>query len=350
MFGRRGLVGVDIGHYYTKVVYLEDKKGSVSLVRVFKERTPEGVISTEGCDEIVLGDFLQYIFSEYRVKNKNVAFGLNSSFVITKTLKVPLVVDEEIEQAVMWEAEQYAPVSIDDVNVSYQVLRKDREKNEMSILIAITKKDIIESYKTAFKRAKLKLEVVDVDVFATSNAYFFANPGGKGKHNLIVDLGYSSTKMIFLRNGMPMFTRYMDFNFSNVLNEAKEILEIKDEEVERLIREPRSEKKESLVAFFNDKLFNLYSQIQNSITFYNSGVLDIAEPVENIVFAGALGVLYEHLNIESVREFLKAEISQFNPLEFVGKEDIENLEDIVLGASSVYCVATGLSLRGIERD
>ncbi len=347
MFSKKGLVGVDIGHYYTKVVYFENDKGVLKLKNVFKERTPDDVLTSEGCDEVVLGDFLKSIFSENRVKNKRVAFGLNSSFVITKTLSMPLVVDEEIEQAVMWEAEQYAPVEMEQVNVSYQVMEKNKEKNEMTILIAITKKEIVESFKSAFKRAKLKLDVVDVDIFSAANSFMFANKEKEKKHNLIVDLGYSSSKLIFLRNEHPMFTRYMDFNFSSVLTEAKDVFGVREDEIESILIKEDDEKKDNLLAFFNDKLFNLYSQIQNSITFYNSSILDVPEQIDNIVFTGVLGILYDNLNIENIREYLKAEVVQFNPFDFSSKEGVNNLEEIALGISSIYCVACGLSLRGL---
>ncbi len=350
MFGKVGLVGVDVGHYYTKVVEFERKKGVVSLVKVFKERTPEGVLSADGCDEVVLSEFLRSIFSEHKVKNRNVAFSINSSFVITKTLKMPLVVDEEIEQAVMWEAEQYAPVGIEEVNVSYQVLGKDENKKEMVILIAITKKGIIESYKSAFKRAKLKLEIVDVDVFSTSNAFLFSKPKAKDQHNLIVDLGYLSTKLVFLKDGLPTFTRYMDFNFSHILKEAKDVFNVKEEDVEIILSGEQSEKKEGLVNFFNEKLFVLYTQIRNSITFYNTSIVDIEEPINNIVFTGVLGVLYEYLSIERIRDILNGDVIQFNPFDFASKDNIENLDEVSKGTSSLYCVASGLSLRGVGSD
>ncbi len=350
MFGKTGLVGVDVGHYYTKIVEFERKKGVISLVKVFKERTPEGVLSADGCDEVVLSEFLRSIFSEHKVKNRSVAFGINSSFVITKTLKMPLVVDEEIEQAVMWEAEQYAPVGIEEVNVSYQVLGKDENKKEMVILIAVTKRGIIESYKAAFKRAKLRLEIVDVDVFSASNAFLFSQPKALEKHNLIVDLGYLSTKLVFLKKGTPTFTRYMDFNFSHILKEAEDVFNIKEEEIELVLGREQSEKKESLVNFLNEKLFVLYTQIRNSITFYNTSIMDIEEPIDSIVFTGVLGVLYENLNIERIRDILNSEITYFSPFDFATKDNIENIDEVSKGVSSLYCVASGLSLRGVGSD
>ncbi len=345
----KGLVGVDIGHYNTKVVHFENKKGIVTLKNIFKERTPEGIIGPDGCDEIILGEFLKSIFSEHKVKSKNVAFGLNSSYVISKTLKMPLVVDEEIEQAIMWEAEQYAPVGMDKVNVSYQVFEKDKEKNEMTVLIAITKKNIVESYRSAFKRAKLKLEVVDVDLFAAANIFMFSNSDKADKHVLIADLGYSSAKLVFIKNKRPMFTRYMDFSFSGILRGVIDTFSVGEDEVEYLLEsKEESEKKTSIINYINEKIRDLYIQIQNSITFYYSNILDIQQPLDYIVFTGVLGLLYDYVDIEYLRNMIKSDIVQFNPFDFVSKEEAKDLEEITNGKSALYTIASGLSLRGIK--
>ncbi len=137
---KKNLVGLDIGSYYTKVVELDNKKGVPIVKRVVRERTPDLISSQEEIDIDVMSEFLNSLFSQYKIKNRNAALALNSSYVITKTVSMPLVVDEEIEQAVMWEAEQYAPFGMEQVNVSYQIMEKDKEKNEMTVLIVLKKK------------------------------------------------------------------------------------------------------------------------------------------------------------------------------------------------------------------
>ncbi|AEA34151.1 type IV pilus assembly protein PilM [Hippea maritima DSM 10411] len=349
MFGKKGLVGIDVGHYFTKIVYFENKKGVIELISAFKERTPDGIVSAEGVDENIFSEFISTVFSENKIRNKNVAISLNSSTVISKTLSMPLVADEEMEQAIMWEAEQYAPFGMEHVNASYQLLERNEEKKEMTVLIAITKKDIIESYKRALKKAKLNLKIVDVDVFAVANAFFVNEPDKAKKHNLFVDVGHVSTKLVFTKNEIPVFSRYIDFGFSDMLDEASDVLEIKKEEID-LIFEPSykdKEKKESFLNFINDKMVMLYTQIQNSITFYKANILDMEEDVENIVLVGCLGALTDRLNLEFAEELLKSKIITFNPFNFASKSGFSN-ESVVLEDSSFYTIASGLSLRGLD--
>ena len=345
------VVGVDIGHYYTKVVDIVDKKGVFVLKHAFKEFTPQDVITSEGVDEIVLGDFLKSIFSQHGVRSKSVAVALSSSFVITKTLTMPLVADEEVDQAVMWEAEQYAPVSMEDVNVSYQILDKNEEKNEMTVLLALTKKEIVDTYIKAFNRAKLKVKIVDVDVFSIYNAYEINNKDALNKHIAFVDMGYSSTKLLFAKKGVPIFSRYMDFNFASLINEAVDVLSLKKEEIGILLsKKQQDEKKESLINFLNDKLIALYTQIQNSVTFYMNNILSVEEPIEEVVLVGVLGSLYENLNIEIMQEFFKSDITRFNPFDVVSKEGSgESIDETTPDISPFYCIASGLALRSVAK-
>ncbi len=342
---KKGLVGLDIGSYYTKVVELEDKKGVVGIKKILKERTPE-LFKQEEFDIEVMAEFLNSLFAQYKIKNRNVAVALNSSFIITKTVSMPLVVDEEIEQAVMWEAEQYAPFGMEQVNVSYQIMKKDKDKNEMTVLIVLTKKDMVESYIAAFKKAKIHIKILDVDVFATANAFFKNEQDLKNKHNMLVDVGHHSTKIIFLKGEIPIFSRYVEFGFDSIIEDAKETLEISESEINMVLSNINAPKRDTVLAFVNDKVIRLYSQLQNSISFYENNVLNSYEDIDNIVFSGVFGVLLDYLRNGIPEELSNKNITRLNPFGMFSTQGV-NYEDLGSSLSSFYCVAVGLAIRGL---
>ena len=345
----KNLIGLDIGSYYTKIVELSNKKGVISVEKAIKERTPDIISQEENFDVEVMSEFIGSLFSQYKIKNRNVAVALNSSFVITKTINMPLVVDDEIEQAVMWEAEQYAPFGMDQVNVSYQVMDKDSEKNEMKILVVLTKKDIVNSYIDSLKKARIKLKIVDVDVFAMTNALLQNEVDIKAKHNMLVDLGYSSTKVIFVNNGVPEFSRYIEFGFKSILEEASSTFDIPVNDVATTIEnldKTEESKKDSLLSFIVDKTSVLYSQLQNSISFYENNVLNVSEDIENIVFSGAIGVLFEYLKDDAPTKFMNKNVIRLNPFNIFSIKDSTN-RDTNSAVGSLYSIAVGLAVRGL---
>ncbi len=342
---KKSLVGLDIGSYYTKIVELSDKKGVNIINKAIKERTPELILKQEEIDVDVMSEFLNSLFSQYKIRNRNVAMALNSSFVITKTVSMPLVVDDEIEQAVMWEAEQYAPFGMEQVNVSYQIMEKDKEKNEMTVLIVLTKKDIVESYVAALKKAKLHVKIVDVDVFALSNAFFKNKVDIKNKHNMLVDVGHHSTKIVFLKNEIPTFSRYVEFGFGSLIEDASKTFGTTEGEINLILEGTKDEsKKDSLIAFVNDKIGRLYTQLLNSISFYENNVLNVYEDIDYIVFSGVFGVLFDYLKSGMPEELLNKNIMRFNPFSAFSAEGNIN-EDLSSPLSSFYSVAVGLAVR-----
>ncbi len=346
---KRNLVGLDIGSYYTKVVELKDKKGVISIENAAKERTPDGVFDQEKLDVDIVAEFLKSFFTQNKIRNKNVAVSLNSSFVITKTVTMPLVVDEEIEQAVMWEAEQYAPFGIEQVNVSYQIMNKDNDKNEMTTLIVLTKKDIVESYKEAFSKAKLNIHILDVDIFALANAFFQNDYDNSSKHNLLVDVGYNSTKLVFTRNEIPTFSRYVDFGFKYILEEASSIFSSSVDEVSNMLEQIESveeSKRDSLISFIQDKTGKLYIQLQNSIGFYEANVLNTFDEINNIAFSGALGALFDYVRMNMPEDIINKNAMKVKPFS-VFVVNGEGLEDVSTNAGSLYSIAVGLAVRGL---
>ena len=342
---KKNLVGLDIGRYYTKIVELDSKKGVPVVKKAVRERTPDLISSQEEIDIDVMSEFLNSLFSQYKIKNRNVAFALNSSYVITKTVSMPLVVDEEIEQAVMWEAEQYAPFGMEQVNVSYQIMEKDKEKNEMTVLIVLTKKDIVESFVSALKKAKIHIKILDVDVFALSNAFFKNESDMKSKHNMLVDVGHHSTKIVFLKNEVPTFSRYVEFGFGSLIEDAAKTFGASESEISLILETSKDEaKKESLIAFINDKIARLYSQLQNSISFYENNVLNAYEDIDNIVFSGVFGVLFDYLKPGIPAELSSKNIVRFNPFGAFSFEGSVS-DDLSGSLSSFYGVAVGLAVR-----
>src|SRR5262249_10608294 len=75
---------------------------------------------------------------------------------------------------IVWEAEQYIPFDIQDVNLDYQILNPgtaDNSNRTMEVLLVAAKKDKIADYTGVIAQAGRVPVVVDVDPFALQDAY-----------------------------------------------------------------------------------------------------------------------------------------------------------------------------------
>src|SRR5262249_21355172 len=121
-----------------------------------------------------VSDAIRRIFEKKTFKTKEVAASLSGNAVIVKKINLPVMSAAELSQSIFWEAEQYIPFDIQDVNLDYQILDSgtDEEgKGTMEVLLVAAKKEKIADYTGVISQAGRTPVVVDVDAFALQNAY-----------------------------------------------------------------------------------------------------------------------------------------------------------------------------------
>ena len=79
--------------------------------------------------------------------------------------------EQELAESIHWEAEQYIPFDIQEVNLDYQILDEGAAGGNMDILLVAAKKDKINDYMSVITQAGRNPVVMDVDAFALQNAY-----------------------------------------------------------------------------------------------------------------------------------------------------------------------------------
>ena len=93
--------------------------------------------------------------------------------MIVKRISLPVMTAAELAESIHWEAEQYIPFDIDDVNLDYQILDGSSLSGEgnMDVLLAAAKKDKINDYTGVVTQAGLQPVAVDIAAFALQNAF-----------------------------------------------------------------------------------------------------------------------------------------------------------------------------------
>ncbi len=179
---KKNLVGLDIGSSSVKAVEMKPGKGDMfSLTNVGIEFLPsEAIVDGQIMDSTSVIDAIQRLFSEYRIKTQEVATAISGSSVIVKQIQLPSMSAQELAESIHWEAEQYIPFDIQEVNLDYQILDEGAGGN-MNILLVAAKKDKINDYMSVITQAGRKPVVMDIDAFALQNSYemnYGIDPGG----------------------------------------------------------------------------------------------------------------------------------------------------------------------------
>ena len=151
------LVGLDIGSSAVKAIELRQVSSGYKVVAIGSEPVPaDCIVDGAIIDGGAVADVIRQLFERNGIKTKEVVASLSGNAVIVKRIALPLMSDEELRESIYWEAEQYIPFDIQDVNLDYQVLQAGSEGHEsgtMDVLLVAAKKEKITDYTGVISQA-----------------------------------------------------------------------------------------------------------------------------------------------------------------------------------------------------
>ena len=80
--------------------------------------------------------------SAQKLKSREVAVSVSGHSVIIKKISLPAMTPEELAESIRWEAEQYIPFDIKDVNVDVEILNSKAGQGQMDVLLVAAKKEM----------------------------------------------------------------------------------------------------------------------------------------------------------------------------------------------------------------
>jgi type IV pilus assembly protein PilM len=113
----------------------------------------------------------------------------------------------ELDEQIQWEAEQHIPFDIKDVQIDYEVLRRQPERGQMDLLLVAAKRDEINDYAQFVREARLKPVVVDIDAFTVQNLFEVSRGFPQDQTAALINLGASLSSLNIVTSGVSAFTR-----------------------------------------------------------------------------------------------------------------------------------------------
>jgi type IV pilus assembly protein PilM len=270
----QNVVGLDIGTNSVKLVELDRTKNTFRLKNIGIAKLPrDTIVNGTIIHAELLEQTIKTLFTEYKIKNKNVAISISGHPVIIKKITTDLMPEDELENTLPFEAEQYIPFSLDEVNLDFQILGPCEDKeNKMNVMLVAAKRAMINDYVSVLQSAGLKAVIVDIDVFALENMFISNYSPEQNITVALVDMGASVTNINIVKNGVSQFTRDIFMGGNQITEEIQRQLSINYEDAEAL-------KCGEQIAGINQELLKeiierasstITNEIQRSLDFYIS--------------------------------------------------------------------------------
>lgn len=341
-------IGVDIGAHSIKVCELSGGPGKFKIERFGIFPLSEAALIEDEIQkpsEIIEG--IQEALKKSGIKSRQVCLGLFGPNTMTKRLNVPEGSREEIEDHILWEAEQYITFGADDSQIDFHIIG-DNEGGGKDALVAAVKNEIVDTYTNILKEAKLTTKVVDLNVLALSNVFeeiFTDNIEEYSLGTLLLDFGAQSTKIIVYKRGAPIFTKEISVGGSLVTEEIQRQMGVSYEEAEDLKTggDERGNLPQEILNIVNAQIETQIAEVKKNINFYITQ--GSAEKVEHCFVTGGSSLLpglVEKLSIVTGLEVQRLDI--LSAFKINNSKLNENAEQL----AAIAPVVIGLAMRKVN--
>ncbi len=326
-------LGLDIGSHTIKLIELGYQGNAFALSAAGSIPTPQDTASVAGA--------VKKLLKETGAKSRSVQIALPESKVFTRVIEVPALSERELASAIKWEAEQYIPLPLSEVNLDFTVLRTAAQTgtNKMEVLLVAAPKTLLDHYLSILEAAELTPIGAETEIIATARALGRSTPGAK--NILIAAIGAQTTDLAILRGGILSLTRSIPAAgdaMTRAIAQGLDFTPAQAEEYKRTYGLDATRLEGKIVAAAKPIMDSIVGEIRRALAFYQEKYKD--KDVQTVVLSGGTArlpgmVIY-------MAQSLGLEVQLVNPWTGITRDARFS---VLTTEGANFCVAVGLALR-----
>jgi type IV pilus assembly protein PilM len=345
----KAVVGLDIGSSAVKAVELKPAgKGFKVAAYGTEPLPPDSIVDGAIIDSTAVSDAIRRLFEGNKAfKGKDVCASLSGNAVIVKKITLPVMTETELDESIYWEAEQYIPFDIQDVNLDYQILDPGTgpdSRGSMDVLLVAAKREKIGDYTGVIAQAGKTPIIVDVDAFALQNAYEVNYGLESGKVVVLLNAGASAININILQGDQSVFTRDVSMGGNAYTEAVQKELDLPFESAEQLkkgipVDGATFEEAQPVLRAITE---NVLLEIQKTFDFFKATAA--SDRIDLIVLSGGAS------RVDGFRDMLHERfatpVEDFDPFRAVAW-DAKKMGAEAVELAPTAAVAVGLALRRV---
>jgi type IV pilus assembly protein PilM len=355
-------LGIDIGSHTIKIAELRSTPRGMDLVHHAIASTPPG-----GFQVSVVAAQLKEMIQEGRIKNKQAVIGLAGKGVAARRLSLPNIPEEEIQEAIRWQAGELFPFSLGDAMLAFQVLSKDESggQTKQEVLVAAATRETVMEQVELLNEAGLEPIGLIAEPHALEQLWRNTNLGeGEEGSIAVLDLGARKTSIHIFHGRELQFSRHVPTSgdaftmaLTGMIRAGEEEVELNTAQAEALKRqhgipsvEDRGKTAEGIplsqvAVRIRPVLEKLETEISRSFDYYAFQFQ--GETITRILLAGGGAQLK---GIESFfADRFAVKVGFLDPLAPIIFQDSQAFSELDAATRPVFTMAVSLSLPLRER-
>jgi len=334
-------VGLDIGSSSIKLVVLSGNAKKPKLEAFGLAINPVGNLNFETENSrVAVAETIKKLFQDTGVKNKKVVVALPESKIFTRVIEIPVLSEAELASAIAWEAEQYIPVPVANVQLDYRIIHRPAtagENSKMKVFLVAAPLKVVETYVSVLELAAVEPEALETETLGLTRSLVQSSD----EVVMIINLGLDSTDICIAKNQLIMFSRTLSTGGSALSRVLANELGLEFNQAEQYKRtygldagQLQGRVRNSLLTVFS----TLVVEVKKALHFYSS---KSEEKVRRVILSGG-GAYLPEITSEFAKS-LGLEVVVGNP--FMGIEMAQSQVQRIGKIHAVFSVAMGLAKR-----
>ncbi len=305
-------IGLDIGSTAIRAVESGRGKDGLTITNCGHAQLPSGAVRSGVIhDEETVTAGLRQLWSDSRLRGRNVTLGVANPQIVVREISVPNLPERKLRAALPFQVRDALPIPVERAVLDFYPLEpSDTAETVRGLLIAAPKDAVLAAVRVV-ERAGLRVGRVDLASFALLRATAQLD----GEVEAIVDIGARSTNEIVHADGVPLIARTIPRGGADITDTIAEELNLSAADAETAkCRTGLSHDREPApapAAVAREAIRPLINELRSSFTYLTAG--DRQSRVSRMVLSGGgslLAGLAEELTVQ-----LDLEVVGANPLQ-----------------------------------
>lgn len=345
----KSVLGIDIGTSSLKLLQLRREKERAVLETYGELST--GLYHTQESGRALLlqeekiTEMLKDLKKEAGAKASYGVIGIPLRYSFVTLIEMPIMSDRELEESMLYEARRYVPLPSSEVvlewwKIPFSEQERRQKRGKMSILLAASKKDMVEHYKNALEEAGIKFKGFEIELFSLARAII----GRFRMPVILLDIGAFSVKIGIVDRGSIRMVYSVERGsqaFTLALSQAMGIDFERAEEMKKKIGISSNPEAEGVRRIIMPLLDHIFDEVEKMRSLY---LRRHQKTIEKIILSGG-GSLMPGLVEYAVKRF-GIEVLTATPFDTL--EYPTFLQPMIRKVALSFGVAVGLALRGLK--
>ncbi len=208
--------GKNIGFYLSENKFYFVESSDNNLLRVIVSN-PFYTDEQNSSEDIRLIALIQKTLRDHNLSQTDVRFSIPQSEVIIRSFLIPMMRTSELAAVVDFELRKHIPFDLKDFSYTFNTIQvTDNKVKKLRILVAATRKVLLERYEQILNQAKLNVVVSEPAPFGLVRVLFAKKVVSPSARFALIHIVGGVGRILFVHEGMVLFIREFQLSQADV--------------------------------------------------------------------------------------------------------------------------------------